>query len=395
MIKHNTLKILIAIPIIWLFTGFLFIHGSDKIIVPLTILSISISIGKYKLSLARKNINNRILLIILLSIIYGGISYVTHGFSSSEIRALVVSFLFFTFTPKDVINKEELSKLIILSSIISFIYLAYQSIVLGIERASYPFNPIPYSAILSIYATYSLYLSVYKKSRIMLIPYLLFASGIVLTETRGAMLALFCSSAFIIISLILSSLKAIKKKQLIKYSILSISIVLSIGFLIKQPLVNRYNETINEIQSIKSGNLNTSIGIRLQLWKAAIDISLEKPIFGVGDKHLDYLKKLYENGRVSKTIIDFGPNHYHNQYLDKLVKTGIIGLALLIALQASLLMTLDLRDTSIRALAISITMTFILISLTDTPFGQGISLLTAAIFINILFNLYHSNDDNV
>ncbi len=395
MTKYNTIKFFIASPIIWLFTGFLFVPGSDKIIVPLTILSMFLSISKYKLAIAKKNINSIILLIILLSIAYGGISYVTHGFSSNEIRALSVSFLFFLFTSKDIINKQQLSILIITSSIISFCYLSYQSIILEVHRASYPFNPIPYSAILSIYATYSLFMFFYEKNRLMLLSYFLFVIGIFLTETRGAILALLCSSIFIIIYKVSSSLKLISKKQLIKYSTLSIFIVISVGYIVKDPVLKRYNETIIEVQSIQSGNMETSIGIRLQLWKAALDIFVEKPIFGVGDNHLDYLKQLYNDGKVSKTIVDFGPNHYHNQYLDKLVKTGIIGLLLLILLQSALLISLKFKNTKTTILALSITITFIINSLTDTPFGQGISLVTATMFMNILFNLYYSIDDSI
>lgn len=386
-------KLILSLPILWLFTGFLIIPGSDKIIVPITIISIIFSIIIYKTKLLIENISSHLSIIILLILIYGIISYYTHGFSSNEIRVLLVAWLYFLFVPKDLIKKHHLIILISLASIISLTYLYYNSVINGVIRGSYPFNPIPYSSILAVYGTYSLYVALFEKNKITIIPYTFFFIGLFITETRGTILALCLSTLYLISCKTLELIKTKNKKQ-ITYYVTTIALMVGlISFSINKPLENRYQQTLYEVQEIESGNFNTSIGLRLQMWRAALEMSSRNIFLGAGDNHAIYLEEMYNEGKASKVLFQYSPTHYHNQYLDKLVKTGIIGLILFLLLQLSLLKIVNTNNKHTRKMAISLTISFIIISLTDTPFGQGISLLSITMLLYLLTNAYSSIDD--
>ncbi|GAB7219009.1 hypothetical protein VcTj87_08300 [Vibrio comitans] len=92
---------------------------------------------------------------------------------------------------------------------------------------------------------------------------------------------------------------------------------------------NRISQTKNEIENIENGNLNTSIGLRLQMWKAGLYIIRDHFITGVGEGHMKLKSELSSKGIISKNASIL--SHYHNQIINDTVKYGIVGLVLLIA----------------------------------------------------------------
>ncbi|MFA0520707.1 O-antigen ligase family protein, partial [Vibrio sp. 10N.222.55.E8] len=89
---------------------------------------------------------------------------------------------------------------------------------------------------------------------------------------------------------------------------------------------DRINSTLVEIHKISNGDMTSSIGLRFQMWKSARYSFVKSPIYGLGDSHREVLIELNKEGLVDDSLVKFSPNHYHNQFIDKLVKTGIIGL---------------------------------------------------------------------
>lgn len=79
-------------------------------------------------------------------------------------------------------------------------------------------------------------------------------------------------------------------------------------------------------QYLDKTNLNTSLGIRLQLWQSAWQSFTEKPLFGWGNHGIrESQKAQLMRGEISQFIYDFN-SHAHNQFLDEMAKRGIIGL---------------------------------------------------------------------
>lgn len=85
-------------------------------------------------------------------------------------------------------------------------------------------------------------------------------------------------------------------------------------------------------QYLEKTNVNTSIGIRLQLWKSAWLSFSEKPLFGWGNHGLRQSQAdQVKSGDMTPYIYNFN-SHAHNQFLDEMAKRGVIGLSALLAI---------------------------------------------------------------
>lgn len=99
-------------------------------------------------------------------------------------------------------------------------------------------------------------------------------------------------------------------------------------------LKHRIQLVPKEIELYQNGITTTSIGTRLELWKAAILLSKEKPIFGWGKPaYLEQISLLKEENKINPSIL----SDPHNMYLSILVFRGAIGLMSLILLYISAL----------------------------------------------------------
>ncbi|MNL07488.1 O-Antigen ligase [compost metagenome] len=106
------------------------------------------------------------------------------------------------------------------------------------------------------------------------------------------------------------------------------------GFFIVQPqsgVEARIELAQNDIsQYLDKTNLNTSLGIRLQLWQSAWQSFTEKPVFGWGNNGIrESQKAQLVRGEISQFIYDFN-SHAHNQFLDEMAKRGVVGLGALL-----------------------------------------------------------------
>ncbi|MFT5709105.1 MAG: O-antigen ligase, partial [Oceanospirillaceae bacterium] len=97
-------------------------------------------------------------------------------------------------------------------------------------------------------------------------------------------------------------------------------------------IVSRVEAAIKNVESyLVEGNVITSSGIRLELWKVAAIIIMDNPVLGVGDKqYMKEKKKLIEQGEINPVVLSYG--HSHNAYIYAAVRRGGIGLFILLAL---------------------------------------------------------------
>ena len=80
----------------------------------------------------------------------------------------------------------------------------------------------------------------------------------------------------------------------------------------------------SDISLFSSGVTNTSIGARLLMWKASLNIFISHPVFGVGTGgYKAALAELVSSGTLPPFIAKF--NQPHNMYLFTLVTNGLIG----------------------------------------------------------------------
>lgn len=172
----------------------------------------------------------------------------------------------------------------------------------------------------------------YKKKNTITAHFLYLASiigsllAIILSETRGVWLAMIWLLALYFVQ------KMIRNFSLKALSVaISLLVISGVIFSSIPTVQQRFAETKHELTEIQSDNLNSSWGVRIQLWKTAIQAIESQPIFGVGTIGW---KQLVDNnvklGKLTATIGDYGfaNAHAHNQFLDSYMRLGIIGLAI-------------------------------------------------------------------
>lgn len=209
-------------------------------------------------------------------------------------------------------------------------------------------------------------------------------TGILLSLSRGAFLA----ALFALIGCTLLFCLRISIKPL---AILALAILVMAASLLFAPeSVRDRIATLNEATTTKSGQ------IRLQSWKDSLDMWQAYPILGAGAESFRTAYPLYQTVNTRKTLY-----YAENEYVQWLVEFGLIGIALLITLVATLLYRLFHHWS---ALAVWQRLTFVWIFLAsaahcflDFPLRHPTNLiaLTALVTISLASTKSHSTSGKV
>jgi O-antigen ligase len=82
---------------------------------------------------------------------------------------------------------------------------------------------------------------------------------------------------------------------------------------------------------LSKGDADSSVGARLEMWRSGMTMVPQRPLLGWGKQgYIDHKAGLIKEGKVSPWLLLFP--HLHNEYLDALVKRGVLGLLALLAL---------------------------------------------------------------
>lgn len=120
-----------------------------------------------------------------------------------------------------------------------------------------------------------------------------------------------------------------KKRGLIKlsYAFPLLLITLASSYFFVDIIQLRIDRIFLDLTDFSHGQTDTSVGQRLQLWKAALYLYGNNPIFGVGpDGFADSMAALSQSGFITKEAAQLGRGEVHNQILANLVSQGIPGL---------------------------------------------------------------------
>ena len=94
-----------------------------------------------------------------------------------------------------------------------------------------------------------------------------------------------------------------------------------------QAIHHRVDETVSDLMNFQHGNLDTSTGIRVQLYRAAVEVISENPIFGVGSQGFALeMDTMLKAGKITPVAADLGKGEVHNEILSKTAGMGIFGL---------------------------------------------------------------------
>ncbi len=157
---------------------------------------------------------------------------------------------------------------------------------------------------------------------------ILLFTGIFLLQSKAGLIT------FFLLSLIWITLYFVKRKRIVTGLLVLVVLVGGSLLLLQADWIqkNRMKETMEQIRNRKDNPYGTdSSEMRITLWKAASEVIQKNLPWGVGtgdadqELHLHALHKNYTN------VIR---HHYnaHNQYLQTLLETGILGLLALLAL---------------------------------------------------------------
>lgn len=145
-----------------------------------------------------------------------------------------------------------------------------------------------------------------------------------LSGTRGAWLG-FAVSALVVSGVFLAKQGSIKSARVKAVIFIATAAATSTAFFANQNISNRVYSGYEEFQLYLSGtNVNTSVGLRFQMWEAGVKIWLKNPIVGSGlGDYLNDVQRMIESGE-SKLPIAFGEGH--SLYFELLGTTGTLGL---------------------------------------------------------------------
>jgi O-antigen ligase len=130
--------------------------------------------------------------------------------------------------------------------------------------------------------------------------------------------------------LVLWSLRRLSLKYCAAVAIAAV-VVAAVAYVYFPKIQARVSQTRLEISAILEGNLNTSIGQRLQIWRAAVSIIRADPVFGVGPTNVDDELKAYE-GWSSSVGLQAALSQIHNEILGYTLRLGIFGLLSILAI---------------------------------------------------------------
>jgi len=196
---------------------------------------------------------------------------------------------------------------------------------IGIARPDQNHNAAVFGCFLaglaSIFFLPIFYFSGLKRWASALFCSLAFAS-LCFTQTRGAILAFFASSAGI--SMIYPRVRKAAVCTGLLIAIIG-GLAFSFGTDLKpvQRLEKRFVKAANEVQAYyRDDHYKTSVGTRLALWESAWREFLQRPVFG-GGHLLIKDKRSKSSNEKERYLSEF--YHAHNGYLEALSSSGLVG----------------------------------------------------------------------
>lgn len=103
----------------------------------------------------------------------------------------------------------------------------------------------------------------------------------------------------------------------------AVAIVLAAGLAMSSGLRARLGEVSTDLQAYSKGHVNTSVGMRLQMWDNSLRVFAGSPLFGVGAAgYMKAQQRGVDEGRLDPAIMEF--NGAHNQFIDALAKGGLL-----------------------------------------------------------------------
>jgi O-antigen ligase len=383
--KKNLSEVILLLPFAFSFALMIWFKGASKVLVITTIISLLcffISFRRRLKSIMVSNLHQPFHILIWVFTLFIFVQSFLHGVSSREIRTLLCLSVIALYFPFRAIKPIYYQTIIVLGCITIFANSVYFSLIVGISRWAGVINPIPYASIAGLLALLSIHVSLATKSTKTKLLFGVFSIlpviSLVLTESRGVWLAFACA----LLVLFLNKFRFTFRGVALLLILLSSVVFMLSGSFVEQ----RIEQTRYEFEQIQKGNMNTSIGLRIQMWQAAVKLADGNWLLGLGNEHFEKLELLYKQRKITKTLYDYHPPHYHNQFIDSVVKSGLIGLAFLLLLLMLPLYLVRHTNKNTKNIVISVVALYVVMGLTDAPFYNGQTFILYVLTMLVLLN---------
>jgi O-antigen ligase len=367
------------IPVAFAMTGMWWIPEGDKYVPAIILVLLGYFIASKcwrSTHREQKRAKTPFSLVVASTAIVCGAGYLLKDGNISELRTFSALSVYSGMSICMVLTLKSWRTVILLSGAGFIAVCFYQSFINDVARAHLNYNPIPFATGLATVLISSLFLAVTSAElKLKLIAWtttLLLFIALALTGTRGVVLP----ATFIMgVTITYLLFRHARSNKLAVAGIgLTIIVAVAIG---GQILEKRIDATVSDMALIEAGDETGSIGLRLQFWKAALEMSTLEPLTGLGESHKSSFQHLADQGLVNQAAANYAPYHYHNQYLDTLVKKGIPGLLALLGLLLTpplLAFKYFRRSKLVLGSVLGITFMYAVASLTDVPFNHPVTI---------------------
>ncbi|PMG80635.1 hypothetical protein BCU83_10655 [Vibrio breoganii] len=390
-LKQTISDNLLYLPLLWIATGMFGVDKGDKILLIVVAVCVLVSISINKLSIIKHNWkSNPWIKWLIALIIFGVISDLVHGFGSRELRALETAALFLLCIDFSKIKINRIITLLVVASLSSLFIAYFYSNIQSTDRRVWPVNAIPFASYITLLIGFSIALISYSKLKWqkawLFVAVAVGLGALVITESRGPLLALCCT----IVALGLYALLLGK----LNYKLVGLGTVLvSIALIASLPYLQpRYEQTVSEVNQIMKGNDQTSIGLRLSLYKVGLNMIAEKPVLGHGkDPLADKWDQMLKNKEITpkeKAVLGW---NFHNNFIEKGVVSGLLGIATMFLWLGLPLVYAWKNHRQHFVLLSTPPLLYFLACFTDTPATNGSSYVTYLMFVGLVI-AYLNND---
>ncbi|OED98878.1 O-antigen ligase family protein [Vibrio breoganii] len=390
-LKQTISDNLLYLPLLWIATGMFGVDKGDKILLIVVAVCVLISLFINKLSIIKYNWkNNPWIKWLIALIIFGIVSDLVHGFGSRELRALETAALFLLCIDFIKIRINRIITLLVIASLSALFIAYFYSNIQPTERRVWPVNAIPFASYITLLIGFSIALISYSKLKWqkawLFVSVAVGLGALVITESRGPLLALCCTLVALgLYTLLLGKLNY----KLVGLGTVLVSIVLIASLPYLQP---RYDKTVSEVNQIIKGNDQTSIGLRLSVYKIGLNMIAEKPVLGYGkDVLADKWDQMHKNKEITwreKAVLGW---NFHNNFIEKGVASGLLGIATMFLWLGLPLVYAWKNHRQHFVLLSTPPLLYFFACLTDTPATNGSSYVTYLMFVGLVI-AYLNND---
>lgn len=207
--------------------------------------------------------------------------------------------------------------------------------------------------------------------------YMGFLAGLyvsILSGSRGGWLAI----PLLLTIFFITTVKKNRMKATALSGFLTLAVVISSGIVMREEIIDRYDNALAEIHDYAShGVATSSVGVRLEAWRAAMMSIADRPILGWSHKDYDtHLQQLAIENKANLSITTL--SNTHNNFLEVWLHQGLLGFIAFLALFAVPLKLFSRRlrstDHAVRAFALGgvcLALGFFVFSLTQVILGRN------------------------